>query len=184
MANEVLQKAGTQLSFADHAGDFSPANSLEQGGHTDVQFSLAALTAGEYRQSTKADLTATRALQFSVMAQIEWSVAPTAGGTVNFWWGPTPDSAAPSPGGLGESDADYHGYGADDASAAEAVAQLQYIGALVATADATIQTAFVGTFSAPERYGILVATNGSDQTLNADDVEMHVVIDPIVDEIQ
>ena len=53
MANEILQKVGTQISFADHAGDFSPtaANDLEQGTPTNAQLALASVADDAARQS-------------------------------------------------------------------------------------------------------------------------------------
>lgn len=187
MANEVLQKVGTQISFADHAGDFSPAaaNSLEQGTPTDVQLSLASLAIGAYRQSAKFDFGATRAAQYSLVAAIEMDVAPTAGDLVKFYLAPSPDSTAANgnPGGCSGSDAAYTGY---SSNADDSIKQLKLIGVMPITVQiaTTVQICFCGTFSPPERYGILVVHNDTDQAFEGDDVEMHVVMNPIVDEVQ
>ena len=184
MANEVLQKVGTQLSFADHAGDFGPtaANVIEVGTPTNVDLALTTLAADTYVNSDQFDFGATRAAQFSVIAAIEWSVAPTAGTTVEFWLAPSPSSGATigNTGGTDGVDGAYTGY----SGAAEGVAQLMPLGVLVASNDAVVQIAYIGKFSPPERFAQLVVRNNTDQSFNADDVEMNVVITPIIDEVQ
>ena len=42
----------------------------------------------------------------------------------------------------------------------------------------------VGIFSPPERYGSLIVKNESGAAFHSDDVESHIVFDPIVPEIQ
>lgn len=184
---EALQKAGTQLSFADHAGDFLPtaANDLEQGTPTNVQLQYTGVVDGAFVNSTKADFGVNRAAQFSVMSVIEWGSAPVAGVTVNYWWAPSPDSvnANGNPGGVDGVDGAYVGYGAAAVDADEARGQLLYIGSLVATADSGIQVAYIGTFSPPERFGCLIIKNASGVTFFTDDVEMHTVVTPIIDDV-
>jgi hypothetical protein len=51
-------------------------------------------------------------------------------------------------------------------------------------ATGTVQVAEVGTFSPPERYGTLVVKNESGAAFHSDDVESHVVFDPVIPEIQ
>jgi len=187
MANEILQKVGSpQISFADHAGDFVPTESLEIGTPTDVDFTMTGLVDGAYLNSDKFDFGAKRAAQYTCMCVIEWGSAPAAGKTVQFWHAPTENSTAATgnPGGADGVDGAYVGYGAAAVDADEAVAQLQYIGALVTTADTGIQIAFVGTFSPPARFSQLVMKNASGVTLFTDDVEMHVVFTPVTDEVQ
>lgn len=187
MANEVLQKVGTQISFADHAGDFAPAaaNSLEQGTPTDVQLSLASVADDAARQSAKFDFGATRAAQFSLMAAMEIAATPVAGQTIEFYLAPSPDATAANgnPGGVSGSDAAYTGY---SSNLDNSLKQLLFIGAMVVTAQATgtVQIGFIGVFSPPERYGSLIVVNRSGASLHSDDVEIHVVIGPIIDEIQ
>lgn len=187
MANEVLQKVGSpQISFADHAGDFVPTESLEIGTPTDVDFTMTGLVDGAWLNSDKFDFGSTRAAQYTCMCVIEWGSAPAAGVSVDFFLAPTENSTAATgnPGGVDGVDGAYVGYGAAAVDADEAAAQLMPLGPLVATADSGIQIAFVGTFSPPARYGCLVMKNGSGVTLFTDDVEMHVVFTPVVDEIQ
>ncbi len=184
MPNEVLIKTGTQLSFADHAGDFSPtaANDLEQGTPTNVQLALASVADAAARQSAKVDLGATRAAQFSVVAAIEFAATPTAGEVVELYWAASPDSTAANgnPGGASGSDAAYSGTAAS--TLAESVKQLQWVGNFVCTDDATttIQIAHVGMFSPLERYGSLIVKNESGAAIHSDDVECHMVITLII----
>ena len=129
MPNEVLQKVGTQLVFADHAGDFGPvaANDLRQGTPTTVQAAVASLADGAAWQSAKFDFGATRAAQFSLTAAIEFAATPTAGDTVQIYLAPSSDSVAANsnPGGVSGSSSAYAGY---SSNLAASVAQLQQIG--------------------------------------------------------
>jgi hypothetical protein len=188
MPNEVLRKTDTpQICFADHADDFAPAagTSLEQGTPTDVEWEFASVIDDAARQSNQVDLGATRAPAFSVMAALEFAATPTAGQTVEFYWAPSPDSVAANgnPGGVSGSDSAYTGYSSNlDAS----LKQLDFIGAFIVTAQATttVQVGIVGVLIPSERYGTLVAVNRSAASIHSDDVEIHVVFNPLVDEIQ
>jgi hypothetical protein len=81
------------------------------------------------------------------------------------------------------SDAAYSGY---SSNLAASVLQLDLIGVFVCTAQATgtVQVAEIGYFSPSERYGSLIVKNESAAAFHSDDVESHVVFDPIVPEIQ
>ena len=115
MANEILLKQGTQIVFADHAGDFSPAtaNDLQQGTPTTVQLATASVADAAARQSAKVDLGATRAATYNVMAAFEMAVSGlTAGLTLELYWAPSSDATAANsnPGGVSGSDSAYSGY--------------------------------------------------------------------------
>lgn len=191
MPREILQKVGTQIVFADHSpGDFSPtaANDLRQGTPTNVAFDFASVTNNSARQSDKVDLGATRARGYSVMAVLEFAATPTAGLTVDLYWASSPTSTAANgnPGGVSGSESAYTGYSSNlDAS----LSALQFIGSCVITANATatiqilVARSFVP-FQPRERYGTLVAVNRSGATMHSDDVEMHIVMTPIIDEVQ
>lgn len=179
---DITLEVGTQLSFADHAGDFAPGTgtSLEQGTPTDVQLALANVADAAARQSAKFDLGANRAERYSLMAALEWFTAPTTGERVDFYIGWSPDATAGdgNPGGLSGSDAAYDG-GAN-LTLAEGLAQLDYIGSFICGAFAGIQVADVGIAVPKERYGMLVVVNESNVALAAtDDVECHAVLTPI-----
>lgn len=185
MANEVLQKVGTQIVFADHAGDFSPtdANDLRQGTPVNVQLITASLADVAARESAKVDLGATRARQYSVIAALELAATPTTGEVMEFYWCASPDAIAANgnPGYCSGSDAAFTG---TPATLVEAVKQLIFIGTLICSADAIVQIQNVSVFSPPERHGILVIKNEAGAAFHADDVETHIVMNPIVDEVQ
>lgn len=187
MPNEVLKKVGTQISFADHAGDFAAATktSLEVATPTDVQLSLASVADGAARESAKVDLGATRAEEYNVTASFEFAATPTTGEVVELYWAESPISAAANGNPMsidGVDAAAPSGIGTLD----ELVAVLHYIGAFICTNDATpsVMTAPVGRFSPGERYGILVVKNESGAAFHSDDVESHVVFSPVITEIQ
>ena len=190
MPNEVLQKVGTQIIFADHATDFAGGTaktSLEVATATDVQLDLTDLAdaTSNGRESAQVDLTAARAARYSVMATFEFAATPTTGDIVELYWAPSPESTA-TDGNIMSID------GADAAAPSgigtldELVAACQNIGNFVCTNDATpsIQTAYIGTFSPAERYGILIVKNESGAAFHSDAVETHIVFNPIIDEVQ
>jgi len=190
MANEVLQKVGTQIIFADHATDFSGGatkNSLEVAG-TDVQIDLTGLADDAGRESAKFDFGPTRAARYSCMAVIESDgTGFTTGHTIDFYLASSPIStdANGNPGQIDGADAAApSGYGTLD----ELLQQCLFIGSLIVENTAsTVQVGQVGVFSPPERYGILIVVNRGDQTIDATGGtadQHHVVFNPIVDEVQ
>ncbi len=188
MANEVLLKVGTQISFADHGTDFvggAAKTSLEQGTPTDVQIDLTSLADTAGRESVKVDLGATRASRYSVMASFEFAATPVTGDFVELYWAPSPDATAANGNPMNIDGADAaapSGIG----TLAELVAVCQFIGVFTCTNDPTtaVQTALIGTFSPAERYGILIVKNESGAAFHSDAVETHIVFDPIVTEVQ
>ena len=188
MPNEILKKVGVQLSFADHAGDFAPAagSSLEQGAPTDVQFAFASVANDTAWQSAKFDLGALRAELYDTMAALEFASAGlTAGKIVELYIGWSPDAVAANgnPGGLSGSSAAYTGY---SSNLDDSLKQLDELPGFVVTgqATATVQIAHAGLFVPKERYGILVGVNRSGAAMHSDDVEIHVVFNPIISELQ
>ena len=193
MANKVLvlemDSAPDQITFADFAGDFNPtaANDLRHASavDTEVQLALATVADGAARQSTKVDLGSLRTREYHVRAAFEMAATPVAGDVIELYWAPSQHVTAANgnAGGASGADGAYAGYAANLAAA---VLQLIYIGPFICTADttATVQVAEVGIFSPPERYGSLIVKNESAAAFHADDVECHVVFDPIIPEIQ
>jgi hypothetical protein len=183
---DFLQKTGApQICFADHANDFAPAtgNSLEQGTPTDVEMQMASVTDGAACQSDQVDLGASRPQKFDVSACLEFAATPNAGDIVELYWAPSPDGTAANgnPGGVSGSKGAYTG---DSSNLAAAVKQLQYIGPFICTEVATsedVQIANVGVLKPKHRYGTLVMKDESGANMHSDDVEMHIVFDPIVD---
>ena len=180
-----------QICFADHAGDFSPtaANDLrittDGTFETDCQLSMASVANLAARQSAKVDLGAKWAESYRVRAALEFAATPVAGETVEFYWAPSQASTAANgnPGSVSGGDLAYSGY---SSNISDAVKQLELIGVMVVTAQATgtVQVAEVSIFSPAERYGSLVVKNESDAAIHSDDIECNIVFDPIIRESQ
>lgn len=195
MANKILvtEQDGTpkQIVFANHAGDFAPAaaNDLrittDASKELDAELILASLADAAARQSAKVDLGADRAAAYKVRAAFEMAATPTAGEVIEFYWGvsQTTTSANGNPANLTGSDAAYAGY---SSNLADSIKQLDFIGNFIVTVQVTgiIQVVEVGILVPSERHGILVIKNESGAAFHSDDVESHVVLTPIVDEIQ
>ena len=138
-------------------------------------------------QSAKADLGENRALEYNVRACIEMQVAVADdGSTVNLYWSPSQHTTAANgnAGGCTGVAGAYSGYSSDLATAKR---QLEYIGPMNMTNDAvdSAQIGEVAVFRPTERYGSLVVINNAGETLcDTDDIETHIVFDPIVPESQ
>jgi len=180
--SDITLEVGTQILIADHAGDYAPdvaVGDLEVATATEIQMTLNGLTDGQARESAIIDFEVNRALWYSVLASVETGTTPTTGEPIIFYLGPTPVSTAGTgnPGDLTGADADYIG---GTPTLDEGLAQMNFIGALICSADQKVQTASINPrFRVPERYGILVIENDSGATLFTDDVNMHVVFNPI-----
>lgn len=171
MANEILIKTGTPLVWKAAGGDYA--------------ITLAGIAVDAARQGAKGDLGATRAARWSVLAEINMDVAPTAGNIIEFWWSSSPSAVAgtQNTGAASGTDAAYTGSAAGTVD--ETKYQLQYIGSLILTpdADAVVQIQeFV--FFPLHRYGMAVLVNKADQALEGDDDAHRITLTPIVDEVQ
>ena len=190
MANEILQKVGTQIRFCV-AASFNPAaagTNWTIGTPTDVAITLAELASTAARQSAKADLGATRAASFAVLAAVDFTgETPVQNSRVDFYWAPS-THATPATGNVGGqagADAAFpDGSVLGSADLADLLKWCQFIGSLVTHNGASVQNGFVGVFSPASRYGSLVVVNNSGDAFENDDVENHVVFNPIVDEVQ
>ena len=191
MANEVLVKQGTtQLRFFV-TGSFSPvdpATNYTVGTPNDAGvLTLTGVLDTEGRQSTKVDLGTTRAARYSVFGTIDFTaLSPSATGSIDYYWAPSASTTAGTGNIAGNSGVD--GDAPDGAlgtiTLTEFVLQCQFIGSLRTHDGGVVQNGYVGTFSPAERFGQLVVVNNGGATFMADDVEMHQVMNPIVDEIQ
>lgn len=168
MANEILTKSGTAIIWKASGGTYA--------------MTMASIADNAARQGAKGDLGATRAARYSFLVEINMDVSPTAGEVVEFWWSSSPSVTAgtQNTGGASGTDAAYKAAEED-----EWKLQLQFVGALVLTADADavvqIQE-FV--FFPPQRYGMPVLVNKGGQALEGDDDSHRITLTPLVDEIQ
>jgi len=191
MVNKILvtEMDGTpeQICFADFGGDFNPtaANDLRFSTPTSSQIILAGLADGAAAQSAKVDLGEKRAEVYKVRAAFEMAATPVSGDVIELYWASSSSSTAANgnAGGVTGASGTYAGY---SANLAASVKQLDFIGVFVCTVQttATVQVAEVGMFTPSERYGSLVVKNESAAAFHSDDVESHVVFDPIVPEVQ
>jgi len=185
VANEVWEKAKTPIviaDLADYAGDI--------GARTD-QIDLTSLASGAARQSDMIDLSTPisagyLAYLYAVYAAIEFDVAPTSGGVVDFYaaFSPSAVAATANPGGCSGADGAYTGTPGD--SLDDSLKQLVPIGSLVVTSDVApaVGFQFIGFIKVPERYVSFVVDNNADQALEGDAIEMGIRLVPYVKEIQ
>jgi len=191
MANEVLQKQGDLITWADST--YLPAAGNNQFGGvyaaaTDID--IVGLLTNTARESTKVDLGATRARQIATFISFEMASDPAAGGTIDLYWSASTvlTAAEGNPGGTIGVDQDYVGYPGPDSTLAEGLAEMQYIGsfpvAVMNTAD-QVHAGFVSVFSPVARYGALVWHNNTSVTIFAtDSIEAAVIFVSIIDEVQ
>jgi len=186
-ASEQLVKQGIQFLFADHATDFgaapaTAANSLIIGTPTDVQIDLTGVAAsGGARQAAKADLTTPWGRAWALGACIEFEIAPTDNGVVEFYWAPSPSSTAGTgnAGGTTGADAAFTDTGGN-------LGEMQFIGNLHVRNN-VIAIGFVGILVPIYEYGNLVVVNQADQALRSTATAMdetHIVLTEIIDEAQ
>lgn len=179
--DHTVKVGAPQISFATHAS-LSPAaaNVLELGTPTEVELSLLNLADTAAAQSSKFDLGANRAPDYTVKACLEWQVAaPTTALFVEFWvsWSNQSGALVANDGYATGSDGAYTG---TPATLLEGLSQLDFIGVQVATADIEFQ---ISTISGPlvpkERYGNLIVRNMAGQTLcDTDIIETNIVFTP------
>ena len=179
MANEVLVKQDTPIVWAntgDYAGD---------GGTRTHQIDLTGVVAAEAREGAKADLGATRASRYAATLRIEFATAPADGDTVDLYLGTSLSVTAgtANPGELTGADADYTG--STGSTLAESLLQLDFVGSLICTNDATAlvqQQTFV--YSPALQYLIPVVHDNGADNFHSDAVEMSITLTPLIDEIQ
>jgi len=187
--NEVHVKVGTQIRFFV-TGSFSQADAATNwtiGTPTDVVLTLNAVAAAAGRQSDKIDLGATRAPEYEVLGCVDFTGETiTTPGTVDYYWAPSTSTTQANGNVAGNSggDADAPGGALGSITLAEFLKQCQFIGSLVLHDGASVQNGPIGRFSPSGRYGQLVVVNNCDSAFEADDVEMHQVMNPIIPDIQ
>ena len=185
---QTLIKSGTAICFADFANDFDPtaANDLRNGNVTEVQLQTASVADGSAVNADKIDFGSLRPGSYSVMAAIEFAASVVAGNTVDMYWAPSTQSGdgTANPGGVDGTDGAYTG--TTGSTVAESVLQLLPIGSFTVTDDATtaVQMAFVGFLAPPARYGTLVLVNNAGVALHSDDIEIHVLFEPLIPDSQ
>lgn len=188
LPDSIAYVVGTNQSFLFRdSTDYSPSanNVITEGTPTNVQIDCTSLADVSYRQSDKVDLGANRPPGYWVRAAIEFAATPTSGTMVELYWAPSNSSSAAvgNPGGVSGADSAYTGYSSNGAASS---LQLQLIGRMVTTAQATgtVQIAVVGYFRPMLRYGSLVVYNSVGAAFHSDMAEFAVVFQPDLPQIQ
>lgn len=171
MANEILFKTGTPITWKAAAGDYA--------------ITLASIGVGAARQGVKGDLGATRAVRWAMRPAINMDAAPTAGNVIELWWSSSPSAVAATDNTGAASGTDAAYTGSAGGSVDETKVQMQRVGVLVLTpdADGVVQIKEL-VFFPTQRYGMPVLVNKADQILEGDDDAHQIVIYPLPDEIQ
>lgn len=160
MANEILQKQGTDVTWTSSGGDET--------------LTLTSLANGDGRAGDEHDFGATHAARIRVSLEVDFNVAPTAGNTMDVYWSSSHDGT------------DYDGEctGTDAAyNSEDDMARLHYVGSLSASNDTNPQRASWVLFL-PARYGLPVVSNQSGQALTATGTDQIVTVTPLIDEVQ
>lgn len=182
---DTTVKNGTLIAFGV-SGSFSPADAGTDwtgGGAITDALTLSGVANGAGRQSAKVDLGAKRAAAYSVFGAVDFTgETPTAGNTVDYYWAPSSSGTQATGNVAGNSGADA---AAPDGALGsitldEFLDQCQFIGSLVVHDGGVVQNGVVGTFAPLQRYGQLVVVNNSGDAFEADDVEAHQVLVPII----
>lgn len=184
----VTATVGTQIRFFV-TGSFSPADVATNwtiGTPTDVVLTCASVADGAARQSDKFDFGANRAPAYECLGCVDFTgETPTAAEVVQYYFAPSTITTQGSGNVAGNSGAD--GAAPDGAlgsiTLAEFLKQCQFIGNLIVHDGAVVQNGFVGVLVPTQRYGQLVIVNESGDAFEADDVEMHQVLNPIIPDV-
>lgn len=141
---------------------------------------LASLAAGAARQGAKGDLGATRAVRWAVRLAVNFDVAPANGATVDLYWSSSTSGTAATDNTGAASGADAAYAGSAGGALAATKLQLQYIGSLIATADAdTIVQTQEFEFYPTQRYGMPIVVNSTGQAFEGDDDSHCVTLIPL-----
>lgn len=159
MANEYLQKQGTDVVWTSSGGDET--------------ITLTSLANGDGRAGDEHDFGATHARRIRIAVKLDFNTTPTAGDVVNICWASSHDGT------------EYDGEctGSDEAFNSEDDAErLQFVTALRCSADTNPQqTSKV--IGLPARYGLPVVINQST-ALTATGTDQVITVTPLIDELQ
>lgn len=151
----------------------------------DAVITMTSVSNAAARQSDKLDFGATRAARYLVRAAVELAATPTAGNTIDLYLAPSSSATAgtDNPGNVTGADAAYTGY---SSNLAASVKQLQYIGSLIVTAQATatVQNGVVGICTVPQRYGSLVVDNESGAAFHSSATNVKFEFIPLEDVVE
>lgn len=147
----------------------------------DAAITLASLAAAAWRQFVKLDLGYASPMPMEVEIRVlaKPTSAPTAGGTVDFYFGFSDSATAGTnnPANLVGTDSAYVGYGAASTDADECMGQFAGPASLVVSADAVIQTSeWIGPFLVKDRYLIGAMRNSMSVAFSATESDHQVQV--------
>ena len=190
MTNEILEKNLASIAFGITA-EFNPAddgtNWTDNLETIDAALTLNALANGSGRQSIKVDLLTPRAGKYALFGCVDFTgETPTQGLSVDYYWAPSTDATGAEGNVAGNSGADAAcpDGALGSLTLADFIAICIPIGSLKVHDGASVQNGFVGYLYPPTQWGQLVVVNSSGDAFEADDVENHQVLVPIVSEVQ
>lgn len=187
--NNVKVTTDTQIRFFV-TGSFSPADAGTNwtiGTPTDGALTLSALADGSGRQSIKIDLGDPRPEGYEVFGCVDFTgETPTAPGRVDYYWAPSTSATQANGNVAGNSGADAAcpDGALGSISLAEFIEQCILIGSLITHDGASVQNGYVGPLYPQTQYGQLIVVNNSGDAFEADDVEAHQVLNPLIPDIQ
>ena len=192
MPTETLLKVDTPQIRFFITGSFSPADPATNwtiGTPTDVVLTLAGVLNGAGRQSTKVDLGAVRDPLFEVLGCVDFTgETPVSAGIVDYYWAPSTNTTEANGNVAGNSgaDGDAPAGALGSLTLADFILMCDFIGSLVTHDGASVQNGIVnGAWAPSSRFGqLIVVNNSSFAAFEDDDVEMHQVFNPIVEEFQ
>ena len=176
---------GTQILLFV-TGSFSPVDPATDwtiGTPIDVVLTLSALADGGGRQSDKVDLGESRASSYELLGCVDFTgeAAHVSGEVIQYYWLPSTSDTQANGNVAGNSGADAAAPGGalGSITLAEFIQQAQFIGNFIIHDGGVVQNGFVGTLVPTSRFGQLLVVNESGDAFEADDVEMHQVLNPI-----
>lgn len=179
--NQILRKIGSPatIMLADTT-DFDDTPVAQSD-----QIDLTSQADGAAIQSDKFDFGAEWGDLYDVHAEFEVDVAPVSGTTITLYLAPSDEAGAAlgNPGGVVGADGAYTGTAGD--SLDDSLKQLDFIGAIICTADAdpVMQVQTFG-YSPVARYATLVVVNDSGQAFVGDATHHYIRLTPVVPEVQ
>jgi len=160
MANEILYKQGTTVTWTSAGGDET--------------LTLTSLADGNGRAGDEHDFGATYSGLVRIQLELDFNAAPTAGEVVDVYWASSADGTDYD-GEVSGSDAAYN----DEND----MKRLNYVGSLVCTNDTDPQIQS-WLYFLPARYGVPVVSNQSGQALTATGTDQILTVTPIITEVQ
>jgi hypothetical protein len=146
---------------------------------------MASVANAGFRQSAKFDFGENWATEYQARGAFEIAATPSAGRTINCYLAYSQSATAGNgnSGNASGSDAAYTGY---SSNAAASVLQLHQISAFVVTGQATptVQEIEGWTFAPRGRYACLIMQDDTGAAMFTDDVESHIVLNPVATEVQ